>query len=1218
MENIKGKFLDDDGWKVFQEFANEYGFLSHQIESFNEFISHTLQQIIEKDPEVNYENHTVLIANPIIESPSHREMDDTIADLYPSGSMKRDIPYNSKLYADITIKTPTKDCAEFLVRDYKSVNIGAIPVIVDSVICNRSKIKNDELKMAKFEEDVYCNGGFFITKGGASKIISGQQQTASNQIYVFMKRNKPPKFDYFSEVRSTNTGFKSTTTRVGIKGGIISVHVPYIEGISIPLGILFCALGTTNLKEMVKYIYPDTKNNAVLRILTSTFETSYMCKTQDDALYYIGSRGKKKLVEEGSKTNVISYAKHLLSSELLPHVGSTENSFNLKKFYIGHMAAELIDTVIKKRNHEDRDHYGIKINANIGILFSQLFHTAYKKFRKEIVKNIEKCVKQNEFINIQTIIKPSIIKNVMSNALTNSAWGGAKKTPGISQPYDRFNYGASLANARKLMTTINTEGGKIEAPRQLHGSHFRVACPSDTPEGKKCGLIGNLSLGAILSTGCNKEEVIEILKHEFDIHSVDKVFNNENEFSQILHATKIFINGYPLGFISNPKEVVDKMKLLRRRGDLLFEISIILSQDLKMLHIRTDPGRFLSPLLIVENGSIKLTQDDLKLIKLENTPGSVWTKLLTKGYVEFLSKAEEESALIAMYPSDIQEMALSERKFISYCEINPCLMFGIGASQVPHSDSNQAPRNSYQAAMGKQSIGIPGANCLIQTKTKMYIMNYPQLPLIRTKPTDILKISELPSGQNAMVAVCPWYGFGQEDSIIINQDSIDRGMFDVTVLMPFIAKIKKDKDERIEIPKEEECDNFRGMPSKLNILTGIVDIGQKIVKGDILIGITVKMDPSGTIQGKRKHSISVIYDQKRPGIVHNIDHGTDGDGYEYVRVVIAQLRKPSVGDKFSSTHAQKGTMSITYRSIDLPFDQEGISPDVIINPLAFPSRMTVGMTIEMMSGRKVCSSSFLNAITFKKPLNINYCPDSPDITSSDIKSLDIVQDKPFEKINYSDFSSCTDGTPFKKEFTVHDIINELTSLGINGFCDEAMTNGQTGETMTCLIFNGVCTYQRLKHMTEDKIHSRGEGGRTRITRQPKEGRKQGGGFRVGVMEKDVIMGQGCAYFAKDRLLDQSDRTEEWFCRVCGLQAIATAGNPKSGIPPIRECRVCGTNKVVLIEFTYATKLAIQELLGMNIAMRLILTKFESELIAGNKVVVAGGKKKLKGVIKKIE
>jgi len=1534
----ENSFCDNDGWDVFQAFANEYGFFSHQIEHYNEFISHTLQQIIEKDPEITFENHTVLITNAIVENPSHREMDDTIADLYPAVSMKRDIPYNAKLYVDVAIKIPSKEVnehgeLEYLVRDHKAVNIGAIPVIVDSVVCNRPKIKNDVDKMVKYGEDVCCNGGFFITKGGAIKIISGQQQTASNQIYVFVKRNKPPKFDFFAEVRSTNTGFKSTTTRVGIKAGIISVHVPYIEGVSIPLGILFCALGTVNVKDMVKYIYPDTNNDAVLRILNLTFEASSLYKTQEDALFYIGSRGKRKgkgdQDTENSRSNIISYAMHLLSAELLPHVGSKEESFTAKKFYIGHMTAELIDTIIKKRTPEDRDHYGIKINASIGILFGQLFHTAYKKFRKEISKNIEKCVKQNEFINIQTIIKPSIIKNVMSNALTNGAWGGTNKTPGISQPYDRFNYGANLANARKLMTTINTEGGKIEAPRQLHGSHYRIACPSDTPEGKRCGLIGNLSLGAILATGCNKEEVIEIMKHEFNIHSVVEAFSPGNNVN--LHNAKIFVNGYPLGFVDKPKEVVERMKKLRRRGDLLFEISIVLARDMRMIHIRTDPGRFLSPLLVVEDGSIRLTRKILEDLHSEDTPGSVWTKLLTRGYVEFLSKAEEESEMIAMYPSDIEEMTPLERNKIGYCEINPCLMFGIGTSQIPHSDSNQAPRNSYQAAMGKQSIGTPGANCVIQTKTKTYIMNYPQLPLIRTRATDILGISELPSGQNAIVAVCPWYGFGQEDSIILNQDSIDRGMFDVTVLLPYVAKIKKDKDEKVEIPREEECDNFRGVSTKLNPSTGYVRIGQRIEKGDILIGITIKMNPSATLQGKKKHSLSVIYDQKRPGIVHNIDHGTDGEGYEYVRVVIAQLRKPSVGDKFcytkdhevlttegwigisklkmvnkiatlssggmleyqhptkvvnfeykgkmvevntnqvslkvtpnhkmyvkrankkefklesaedlfdvhvhykknatwisdiptpkyyvledrdnvlhkkkqlpmkewltffgswitdgwaangkvgflyskkikdglcevvnvmgydlvfhqnhhcyiydeqlcnhmatcsigsidkslpswvwkldeehsrillhgicdrsvddkmyhtsysklkddvmrlalhcgwaanavidcvhkviddknnticeptwvttiiksqteplvdkqtsfdydgkvycctvpnhviyvrntnsnkpvwsgnSSHHSQKGTMSITFRSIDLPFDQEGVCPDVIIDPLAFPSRMTVGMTIEMMSGRKVCSGSFLNSIVYKKALNIDHCPDG--------------EVKPFELVEYTDFSSCIDGTPFRKEFSVWDIINELTKLGINGFCDETMTNGQTGESMPCLIFNGICTYQRLKHMTEDKIHSRAEGGRTRITRQPKEGRKQGGGFRVGVMERDVIMAQGAAFFAKDRLLDQSDRTEEWFCRICGLQAIATAGNAKSGIPPIRECNVCGTNKVLLIEFTYATKLAIQELLGMNVVMRLILTEFDSETKEGDKIKVCAGKKKFKGIIKQLE
>jgi len=1193
------KFQDDDGWSVMEGFANEVGFLSHQIEQYNEFASSTYLKIIEKDPEVVVNDHAVLITNPILETPTHREMNDSVNELYPHESIRRDIPYNAKLYADVSIRIPTKDetgAKRYAIREHKSVLIGSIPAMVDSVLCNRTKIKAKTQEMAKRGEDICCNGGFFITKGGSLKVISGQQQTASNQIYIFAKRIKAPKFDTFAEVRSTNTGFKSTTTRVGIKNGIVSVHLPYVEGVSIPLGVVYHALGIASYAEILKYVYPNGNSTTISRILTSTFEASYSSNmiTQDDALYYIGVRGQKKTKDDKKKTDakkdrasIISYATHLLATELLPHVGNGVSSFVLKAFYLGCMASELFDALIKKRQLEDRDHYKIKINATIGILFGQLFHTAYKKFRKEITKTMEKCIKQNEFINIQAIIKPTIIKNVMNNALTNSSWGGTNKTPGISQPYDRFNYGASLANARKFMTTITTEGGKIEAPRQYHPSHYGAVDP-ETPEGKKCGLINNQALSGVIAVGCNKEEIIELMKHEFDIHPVETIYVHRKYWK--LGWCKIFVNGSPVGFTDVPDLVTSRMKDLRRRGKLIFELSITLSPDKTALHIRSDPGRFLRPFLIVENGQVRLTKTILNDMKAQEKP--IWTMLLHEGYVEFLSKAEEEFIRAVMYPSDLDEMDLEKALAVDYCEISPCLMFGIGMSQIPFSHCNQAPRNVYQASMGKQSIGVPGMNCFLQSKTKTYILSYPQLPLIRTKATDLLKICDLPSGQNVIVAVMPWYGFGQEDSLILNEDSYNRGLFDTTVLLPFSTKVKIDKGEEVEVPVSTECDNLRGNASKLDPETGVVKIGVWVDKGDILIGVTTKKE-SG-----KKHSNSVIYDQTRGGTVFNIEKGVDGEGYEYIRVVISQLRKPSIGDKFSSFHSQKGTESVAYRAFDLPFDQEGIPPDVIINALAFPSRMTVGMNVEMATGRMVCSGHFKNHIAYKKAL----CLDT----------LGEEEDNECEPITYSSKGSCVDGTPFRKDFSVEeDIVKELALLGVNGFCEDIMTNGQTGEEIRCPIFNGVCTYQRLKHMTEDKIHARSKGGKVRLTGQPTEGRKFGGGFRVGVMERDVIVSQGSSYFLKDRLMDQSDKTEGWFCAICGFPAIATRGNPKQGIPPIRECNVCNSGNVVLVEFTYAAKLVMQELLGMGIAMRLIATKFE----VGDSVTFEGGNEKVYGVVK---
>lgn len=1244
---------DNDVWEIIVKKFKEYAFIQMQTASFNEFLSE-IPNIIEGD-RINAEGGYLIEFGQVhLGEPRYREITDQEHLVTPKECIDRDISYMSRLYADITVHPPEDDTLgsgkKREPRHYAHVHIGEIPVMVKSQVCNLYKISNDPSALAELHEDVYDQGGYFIVKG-SPKIIASRQSTAYNMAFTYKDRKQTSgmKYELYTEVRSiSKRTSKTTTVCVGMKGDLLSVSVPYIKSTAIPLIVLFRALGIENNRDIINHI-PGV-DVEMKKLLEPSFEQAYECYTQEAALHYIGKQGKKfsnviekeiseeeeeevededlialkKDIENDTRSNAISYATHLLSSEFIPHLGVGKDSFVKKRFFLGYMTGKLLEVHLGRRSIEDRDHYANKRIDTPGILLRDLFHaTAWKRFKSEISKRVVQ--EGSHVFDIKNIIKTTTIGSIMCSALSSNIWGNKLNTNGTSQTFDRFNYTAGIANSRKFKTPMN-EGGKIEIPRQLHNSHWGGPCPSETPEGKtcltldtlietpmgqipigklkngdevisvdedlfisvtkiydffiiekptltinwhgrqitatrdhpflvncewvecgdlkvgdmlteitnfdeictkscqvnitsiienpekikvadfttvsenhsfiangivthNCGLVTNASMQCIITSGSDPINVIEILNN-MGIITFDEVTQDTN----LLNLVKVFVNGDLIGVTRHPHNIVGELRMLRRNSCLFYEVSISYNTITREIHILTEAGRICRALMIVERGEIRLRKSHIEEIKRgewDVGPGSAWVRLLDGGYVEFVDKLEEESMLISTYPSDLQRMDPEKRAKITHCELHPSLIYGVGASLIPFPDHNQSPRNTYQAAMGKQAIGVPGSNFMFQTKGKFHVMNNPQKPLVSTKMSKIIGFDKLPAGQNAIVAICPWYGFGQEDSIIMNQDSIDRGFMNITTHLCFTGKARVNKNEMFEIPIEGECNDYKGNPSKLDPLTGIICEGQIVEEGDILIGCTSPADNGPSIHRKMRTNISVLYDHPWPGKVHLVQKGTDGKGFEYVHVVVAQQRPPVFGDKFAARHGQKGTVGMLYRSNDLPFTEGGVAPDILVNPLAFPSRMTVGMWIEMIQGKKVASSSILHSLTVDKAFRI----DKKDYVN------------PKDKIRKGKnkgtaFKTDGDATPFEKDFSLKKITDELKSMGINEFSDERMINGQTGEYMDCLIFNGVCYYQRLKHMVIDKIHARSRGGRTRMTRQPREGRRIGGGFKVGHMERD--------------------------------------------------------------------------------------------------------------------
>jgi DNA-directed RNA polymerase II subunit RPB2 len=474
------------------------------------------------------------------------------------------------------------------------------------------------------------------------------------------------------------------------------------------------------------------------------------------------------------------------------------------------------------------------------------------------------------------------------------------------------------------------------------------------------------------------------------------------------------------------------------------------------------------------------------------------------------------------------------------------MMLGICASIIPFPDHNQSPRNTYQSAMGKQAMGIYATNYQLRMDTLANILYYPQKPLVTTRAMDFLHFRELPSGQNAIVAIACYSGYNQEDSVIMNQSAIDRGLFRSIFYRTYMDQEKKAGGsqstflEEFAKPSRETTLRMRqGTYEKLDD-DGLIPPGVNVAGDDIIIGKVVPIEETSeelgqkTVRHTHRDSSTPIRSAEK-GVVDKVLLTTNADGFRFTKVRVRSIRVPQMGDKFASRHGQKGTVGITYRQEDMPFTTDGITPDIIINPHAIPSRMTVGHLIECLLGK--------------------------------VSALDGTEG---------------DATPFT-DTTVEDISKRLRELGFQSRGFEIMHNGHTGRKLNAQIFMGPTYYQRLKHMVDDKIHARARGPVQILTRQPVEGRSRDGGLRFGEMERDCMISHGAAQFLKERLFDVSDAYRVHVCDICGMFAIA---NLKKGIYECRSCR--NKTQISQIHIPYAFKLLVQELVSMNIAPRLMV------------------------------
>ncbi len=1108
-------FSSEDFWVLMKAFFREKGLVRQHLDSYNEFINQGIQQIVSEVGEVPIEipeyPYRLRFGKVRVGRPRVYELAGWEHEIFPMEARLRNLTYAAPVYVEVKV---VRDGREV---DSTEVMIGDIPVMLKSEVCKLSRLPPE--KLAEVGEDPEDPGGYFIVNG-SERVIVGLEDLAPNRILVDVDESGSTPV-YVAKVFSSTVGFRARIELRMKSDGALYLSIPGVPT-EIPFVVVMRALGFEKDKEIAEAVSLDKE---IQDQLEPSFEKVAGVTTQRDAIMYIGNRVAHGQIEEFRYKK----AESILDRNLLPHLGRSLKSRREKGFFIAEMACRVIELKLGYRSPDDKDHYANKRLRLAGPLLADLFRIAFRNLVKDMKYQLERMgIRRHEIADISTAVRSSIITERLQHALATGNWGRGKV--GITQLLDRTNFVSTLSHLRRLQSPLSRSQPNFEA-RDLHPTHWGRVCPNETPEGSNCGLVKNLALMATISVSVDQEQVKRLL---YDMGVVSLLTADESVRQE---GAKVFVNGSPIGYVMEPERLVNRLRTMRRRGELSSEINVSYLPETQKLrgevYVNCDSGRVRRPLIVVENGRPLLTKEHVEKVKRGELS---WEDLVKMGVIEYLDAEEEENAYIAL---TLHELSPEH----THLEITPYTILGICASLIPYAEHNQSPRNSYEAAMAKQALGIYLINHSMRVDTRSHILHYPQKPLVKTKPMEVMGYDKRPSGQNCVVAVLSYAGYNMEDALIFNKASIERGLGRSTFYRVYEAECRQHPGgvkDRFEIP-EPGMRGFRGEHYyRLLEQDGIVGVEAVVEGGDVLVGRTspprfLEEFREFEARGPARRDTSVSMRPSESGVVDAVLITETNQGTKLVKVRVRDQRVPELGDKFASRHGQKGVIGLIVPQEDMPFTEDGIVPDIIINPHAIPSRMTIGHFIESIAGKAAAlKGEFI------------------------------------------------DGTPFNNEGQ-DSIRRKLLECGFQYSGREVMYDGITGEKFEADIFIGIVYYQKLHHMVADKMHARARGQVQMLTRQPTEGRARGGGLRFGEMERDCLIGHGASMLLRDRLLEESDKTVIEVCERCGFIAYYDMKQRRY------VCRICGDKAVISpVVVSYAFKLLLQELSSLCIAPRLIL------------------------------
>lgn len=1114
----------EDKWLLLPEYLRTKGLIKQHLDSFNYFTDVGMKDIMrannlvtsDVDPRFYLKYVNIRVGVPTRVDVANRNARDHL--LTPHECRLRDITYAAPIFVDVEyLKGSTKRTTR------KNVQIGRLPIMLRSNKCVlKGKTPEQYADMGECYLDI---GGIFVVRG-TEKVILIQEQLSNNRIIVEADSRKGG----VQAVVTSSTNDRKSKTYVATKHNKIYLRQNCFTE-EIPIVIALKAMGCGSDKEIMLLCCGSDEPYQEKFMLSMEEALKLGVHSTKQALNWIGLRIKPTAVRQtGNKPTPVENALECLAAIPLCHIPVEHGDFRPKVVYTSTMTRRVLMAMVDPAQVDDRDYVGNKRLELAGQLMALLFEDSFKTFNADLKKRIDKVLSKpnraEDFDPMDTfLMHGDIITTSFTRAISTGNWNIQRfrmERAGITHVLSRLSFVAALG----MMTRISSQfekTRKVSGPRALQPSQWGMLCTSDTPEGEACGLVKNLALMTHITTNVEEEPIIK-LAFLLGAEDVSLVTGNE------LYRPGVFIvnvNGGLVGITNTPVRFVTRFRKLRRAGRVSEFVSIYINHSQRTIYISSDGGRICRPMIIVENSTPRVTTEHIKLLKQGK---ATFEDFLKAGLIEYLDCNEENDSLIALYERDLEPKT-------THLEIEPFTVLGAVSGLIPYPHHNQSPRNTYQCAMGKQAIGAIAYNQLERIDTLLYLMVYPMQPMVKTRTIELINYDKLPAGQNATVAVMSYSGYDIEDALIMNSASIDRGFGRCQVFRKGTTMLRKYPngtfDRLADPPKVEKSpgeyineDRYQAIESD-----GLPGAQSALMPGDIYINKQTPTNSGAMGDNSRVTWKNAPMSNKYPvrTFVDKVLMSYTENETQLIKVLLRQTRIPELGDKFSSRHGQKGVVGLIVPQADMPFNDQGICPDIIMNPHGFPSRMTVGKMIELLAGKAGVLTG-----------NLQY-------------------------------GTCFGGSK------VEDMSRLLIEKGFNYGGKDMLTSGITGQPHEVYTYFGPIYYQKLKHMVLDKMHARPTGPRALLTRQPTEGRSRDGGLRLGEMERDCLVGYGATQLLLERLMISSDAFVTNVCEKCGLLGY-------NGW-----CPGCKSGKnVVDLTMPYAAKLLMQELMGMNILPKLVL------------------------------
>ena len=1195
-------------WKILDKYFydNPTAFVNHHLETYNDFFSTGINQIFreknpirivkQQDPKskdykfqanlylAGKEGDKIYYGKPIIFDEHNEHY------MYPNEARLRNMTYGISIHYDVEIEFITTD--EDLNITTKNtilekIYLGRFPIMLRSNLCILNGFdKNVRFTMGECRNDY---GGYFIISG-KEKVIISQEKFADNMLYIKNKVNDL--YSHSAEIRSVSEdaskpirtfSIRIVAPSVRLTNNQIVVNVPNVRK-PVPLFILMRALGILSDKDILQCCLLDLeKYQNYVDLFIPSIHDAGLIFTQDTAIRYIGTFTKGK-----SREHVLD----ILMNYLLPNIG--ELNFRDKACFIGYMVLQLLKVFTKEKKPTDRDSFKYKRLELSGGLIYDLFKEYYTLQQRDIYLKIDKeyyykqGIYQNNFESLITnnytdFFNNRIVEDGFKKAFKGT-WGSEEHTKrlGIVQDINRLSYNSYISLMRKINLPLDSSA-KIIGPRLLHGSQWGIIDPIDTPDGGNIGLHKHMSILAKITKKCSAHGIIIWLRTNTDMRLL-----NECSFKYLSGNTKIFVNGAWLGVVNDPVKV--KKLLIDSRRSALIPIYTSIAWDIKanIIFIYTDSGRLSHPVYYINQSNKKVSIDNELILEKINTNTFTWNNLISgfakklgdfnitactvylnikdlyeattletlytdQAVIEYIDTAESDVALICVDKDDL------DKKPYTHMEIHPSLILGVMGNQVIFPENNPLPRDLFSCGQSKQAISIYHTNYNSRFDKVGVILNYGQIPLVKSRYYKYINNEEHSYGINAIVAIACYGGYNVEDSILVNKAALDRGLFRNTYYNTY-----ESYEESSKVGNSIVDSRFANI-EKANVIGLKPGYDYADLDDAGLIKENTLLDDNKVLIGKVSTNLTnpeVSLDDSifpKKGQLGYVDKTfiTEGEeGFRIAKIRVRDERIPAIGDKFCSRCGQKGTIGLIIPEEDMPFTEDGIRPDIIINPHALPSRMTIGQLLEAVMGKAVAE--------------------------------------------FGAFAECTafnnNGSKYKSFGKL------LTKVGYSSSSNEILYNGQSGEQMHADIFIGPTYYMRLKHLVKDKINYRAKGPRTVLTRQTVQGRANDGGLRVGEQERDAIVAHGLSYFLQESLLIRGDEYFMAICNVTGMIAIHNS-NLNIFVSPFADGPIqfvgqlddtLKLDKITrfgrsfsIVRVPYAFKLLLQELSTLNINMRII-------------------------------